>query len=99
MNKEYTGRGFGIYRFVDSGGNECSLQQSSAIGDYVWLGSKEIGVQGFQPGNGWESITDDDIKTKFDVTDIIANNRMHLNRAQVAALIPILQNFVDTGEV
>lgn len=28
-----------------------------------------------------------------------ANSRMHLNREQIAELLPILQKFVETGEI
>jgi hypothetical protein len=38
-------------------------------------------------------------KYDFGVQSIIANNRMHLNRKQVVQLLPILQKFVDTGEI
>ena len=47
-----TGRGFSVVDFVDANGQECSVQQSSAVGDYedsvgrpgtsfVWLGVGE----------------------------------------------------------
>lgn len=70
--------------------------------DCIWFGSKNIGIQGFVPcgiPESWRDITDDQIKEKFGVQDIVANNRMHLNREQVAQLLPILQKFVDTGEI
>jgi hypothetical protein len=49
MKTEFTRRNFGIVEFDDANGRPCSLQQSSAIGDYddaldhpgasfVWLG-------------------------------------------------------------
>jgi hypothetical protein len=31
--------------------------------------------------------------------EVTGNNRMHLSREQIASLIPILQRFVDTGDL
>lgn len=49
MKVENTERGFGIIRFIDANGQNCSIQQSSAIGDipdalsnpgssFLWIG-------------------------------------------------------------
>ena len=103
MTPKHTPRGFCYYEFTDLGGNLCNIQKSSsAMEDCIWFGSKNIGIQGFVPcgiPESWRDITDDQIKEKFGVQDIVANNRMHLNREQVAQLLPILQKFVDTGEI
>lgn len=67
-----TERGFRLTRFIDCGGEPCSLQKSSiADEDRVWLGRDETN----EPG------------------------RMHLNQAMVAALLPALHRFVQTGEL
>lgn len=103
MTPKYTPRGFCYYEFTDGGNNVCNIQKSSsAMEDCIWLGSQKIGLKGFVPygiPESWRDITDDQIKEKFGVQDIVANNRMHLNREQVAQLLPILQKFVDTGEI
>ena len=102
MELKHTNRGFAYYEFTEVNGELCNIQKSSsAMQDCIWLGSKNIGLSGFIPhGNpSWRDVTDDQIKEKFGFQDIIANNRMHLSREQVAALLPILQKFVDTGEI
>lgn len=38
MELNDTARGFAIGKFTDAYGQECSLQKSSKIGDYIWLG-------------------------------------------------------------
>ena len=102
MNKKQTPRGFAYYEFTEANGDACNIQKSSsAIQDCIWLGSKNIGLKGFIPYGkpSWRDVTDDQIKEKFGFQDIIANNRMHLSREQVADILPILQKFVDTGEI
>jgi len=102
MNKTQTSRGFAYYEFTDVGGDVCTIQKSSsATQDCIWLGSKEIGLNGFIPNGdpSWRDVSKDQIKEKFGFQDIIANNRMHLSRDQVAEILPILQKFVDTGEI
>jgi len=99
MKRETTQRGFGIYQFKDSSGMECNIQKSSsAIQDHIWLGAEKIGLKEFRAGEGWKD------RTEFDDTDtishhFIANSRMHLTRDQVAELLPILTQFVETGEI
>ena len=102
MKPQHTDRGFAYYEFTEVNGEVCNIQKSSsAMQDCIWLGNKNIGLKGFIPhGNpSWRDVTEDQIKEKFGFQYIIANNRMHLSREQVAALIPILQKFVDTGEI
>jgi hypothetical protein len=93
-----TQRGFSRYEFSDGNGVSCSLQKSSAADlDMIWLGCNEIGLKKCTPGKGWE-----DIELKNEGPggiNYVANDRMHLTRDQVAALLPILQRFVDTGEI
>jgi len=92
-----TERGFKYETFKDYNDTECSVQKSSlATEDCIWLGAREIGLKKFTPYKGWENI-----ETRGEPMGVsfIANNRMHLSRDQVADLIPILQTFVDTGEL
>lgn len=71
-----TARGFAYAEFVDSYGDQCSIQDSSN-GEYaaIWLG----------------------VATDFEGNRV--NARMHLNQAQAAALLPLLQRFVETGSI
>lgn len=90
-----TNRGFRIDKFEDANGAECSLQESSAIGDEgtVWLGCSEIGLKHFKAGQGWQ-----DVDLPHSVSEhYVANNRMHLTQTQVAALLPALQYFAEHG--
>lgn len=98
MKKSKTNRGFGLIQFTDSYNVDCSIQKSSAaLDDYIWLGADSLGLRGFN--NGWKNISEEEVKEKFNVKEIVYNSRMHLNREQVKELIPILQKFVDTGTI
>ncbi len=91
-------RGFSLYEFVDGNNThtECSIQKSSvATQDMIWLGCNEIGLKKFTPGKGWEDI---DLCEDNEVI-YQANTRMHLTQEQVKELLPLLQKFVDTGEL
>lgn len=82
---EHTERGFGLIKFKDSYGCECSLQESSAATlGHIWLGmdkdSKGVAVGPTVDGH-------------------TLGARMHLSRMQVAELLPYLQHFAATGEL
>jgi hypothetical protein len=98
MKMGTTSRGFARMEFTDRNGVTCSLQQSSlAFEACVWFGCNDIGLKRFTPGGpGWE-----DIALADDPRGVchIANTRMHLSRDQVAALLPHLQRFAETGEL
>lgn len=97
IKKSKTGRGFATLSFTDDYGCECSIQKSSSAFDSkIWFGIDKPKVQRFNNnGTGWSDITP--VSTKEN--PVIIESRMHLTRKQVKKLIPILQNFVDTGEV
>lgn len=103
MKKQKTSRGFAFYEFIESNGKVCSVQKSSAAEkDLIWLGCDKIDIQGFVPyglPEAWRSITEEQINDKFGTKYISVNNRMHLSRETVAELLPILQKFVDTGNI
>lgn len=98
-----TKRGFSLGKFKDLYGMPCTIQESSlATDDAIWLGvsdpkprimaseAAEAGVETNQT-TGW---------VDYPIPDnVLLSTRMHLNRKQVAALIPLLQHFVDTGEL
>lgn len=98
MKNTPTERGFSRYEFTDFNGEPCSLQQSSiATEDCIWLGCNEIGLKQFEPGLGWSDINlpDEGIYGK----SYVANNRMHLSRKEVEQLLPLLEKFVNEGEI
>lgn len=87
MNVMLTSRGFEFVDFEDENDVACSLQQSSAVGNYedamerpgssaIWLGCKK----NRPPHMGDE-----------------ASPRMHLNREQVCELVERLENWLRTG--
>ncbi len=94
MNLERNERGFENGKFKDSYNNECSIQKSSsAMDDFIWLGIDKPKLTVFK---------DEDMGQYLETTlpkNWMVNSRMHLSREQVAELLPILQKFVDTGEL
>ena len=103
MKDSKTLRGFDITEFEDTYGAKCSLQMSSsAMEDKVWFGvndadpkimvskAKEHGLEP-QGDGGW--------MTYPIPKDVLLHTRMHLNRKQVAELLPYLERFVKTGSL
>ncbi len=90
LKPSYTSRGFARYDFKDWNGDACSLQMSSAIASVTRDGDT-IDVECIWLGCDHETI--------HHVTGERCGARMHLTREQVAALLPILQRFVDSGEI
>jgi len=100
---EKTGRGFSIGEFIDLYGHECSIQKSSlAEEDAIWIGlddaspkilhgdAKRLGIN-TSATCGW---------VDFPIpNEVNLNTRMHLNREQVADLLPILKRFVESGDI
>jgi len=87
-------RGFQFAEFVDSYGHQCSIQKSSAATrDCIWFGID----------NPKLTIFENDSKGKYITTEMPKNfevdSRMHLTVDQVKLLLPILQHFVETGEM
>ena len=96
LEQEVTNRGFGLWKFKDRNGAECSLQDSSSDGEAcIWLGIKDANPQIMasktkEGGTGW---------VPFDIPDdVLLTTRMHLTQEQVKALLPILTYFAETGE-
>jgi len=96
--KHTTERGFVRYEFVDRYGEECSLQESSlATEACIWLGCNalQLKVKGWHPE--WPERYRD--MTEEEQKNIMTAGRMHLTQEQAAALIPLLQHFVETGDL
>ena len=92
-----TQRGFDVSSFTDRYGAECSIQKSSlATEEAIWFGVNNptpmiLASSVIDGGTGWAKYPIHD--------DVTITTRMHLTRERVAALLPILQRFVDTGEI
>lgn len=99
-----TNRGFGIITLVDLYNAVFTIQKSSlATEDAIWFGIDEPKVKMLasqankinpETGemSGWVDI-------ELPEGAEIMPTRMHLNRNQVRILLPILQHFVETGEL
>lgn len=92
-----TERGFAKGQFTDRYGAKCSLQTSSlATESAIWLGVDDANPQimasdTLQGGTGW---------VPYPIPkNVLLTTRMHLTQDQVAALLPALQHFVETGNL
>jgi hypothetical protein len=93
----FTHRGFALIEFTDLYGAECSIQKSSLATDHcIWFGVNEADPKIMasmtpQGGTGW---------VPYEIPkEVSLNTRMHLSRKQVKQILPILQAFVETGEL
>ena len=107
MKIEFNERGFAYAEFEDRYKQKCSIQKSSlATEDCIWLGvndadpkimSSDATRMGLRErtfderDNGW---------VPFEIPEEVSlSTRMHLTQEMAAELIPILQRFVNTGEL
>lgn len=89
--KENNVRGFKVLEFKDWYDRSCSIQNSSsAEKECIWLGISQANPK-IMTSTGWVDYPIHD--------DVFIPTRMHLTREQVKDLIPILQKFVDEGEI
>ena len=94
IEKKKTERGFTYNEFEDLYGEKCSIQKSSlATDDAIWFGVDNPKLVVFENENMGKYIVAD-MPKNFSV-----HSRMHLTRDQVKELLPILQKFVETGEL
>lgn len=102
-----TKRGFPVVRFLDCYDVPCSLQCSSlALWPEPGTSAIWLGVDNVQPMVLASKAASVGIKTTETTgwvpfplpSEVALNNRMHLNREQVKALIGHLQSWLDTGE-
>lgn len=101
---DQTKRGFKVFDFKDMYGSECSLQDSSlATESAIWFGTDDPWPKVFYPigikhpdHGGWE-----DYKKELPegADNILCSGRMHLTLDQVKELLPLLQYFVEHGEL
>lgn len=104
MELEKTNNGWPIYHFKDRYQASCSIQKSSlAFEDAIWMGVDDINpvlMISDAEKLGLPIIHYDGYFSKFEIPkEVIVTNRMHLTQKQVAKLLPILQKFVETGNL
>ena len=106
-----TARGFPYVRFHDRNGELCSLQNSSAIGDYddslerpgssfVWLGPDDANpiIMARDAKRLGIETKEDCGWIEYDIPkEVSLTTRMHLNREQVQGLIGRLQCWLEKG--
>lgn len=106
-------RGFEIATIEDQYGVECSIQQSSAIGDYqdsldrpgssfLWIGPKKADPKcmASQAASLGVETTETTGWVPYPVPDsVLMKTRMHLNREQVQEIIRLLQRWLETGRL
>jgi len=108
----FSGRGFPMVDFTDAYGESCSLQCSSAVGEYddslerpgssfVWLGIDEIKPIVMAKDADKVGVTTKETTGWVDYPipeEVQLSARMHLNREQVSGLIGRLQEWLDNGD-
>jgi hypothetical protein len=96
-------RGFSCGLFTDYYDQKCSLQKSSLANvDCIWLGVDDPEPKIMASvAERFGLITDETTGwIPYPIPkDVHLSTRMHLNREQVRDLLPLLQKFVDTGEL
>lgn len=97
MTERFTDRGFKLIQFKDESNTKCNIQKSSlATEDAIWLGVEDpepkiLASKTKEGGAGWVNYPIPE--------DVLLKTRMHLTKEHIEELIPILQRFLDTGEI
>lgn len=98
-----TDRGFPYIETKDMYNAGFSIQESSLATDYaIWLGIDDPDPKIMASDAKKHGIKTDQEYGWIDYhvpEDVLISTRMHLTRSQVADLIPVLQHYVDTGEL
>lgn len=100
-------RGFSYTEFTDLYGKKCSIQNSSlSTQDAIWFGIDDASPQimsrdAIKLGLRQETFDErDNGWVNFEVPkEVLMHTRMHLSREQVVELLPVLQQFVETGYI
>ena len=104
---DLTGRGFGIGKFADRYGEECTIQDSSlATEAAIWFGVHDPvpKIMARDAPEEWRNpVTDPERNNGWVNVPLpegtLLGGRMHLSQSQVIELLPILQRFAETGSV
>ncbi len=103
MKKSKTPRGFYLIEFEDHYGVKCSLQESSLASEHaIWLGCSGGNPQILASAAARFGVTPKEAVgwVPFQIPEEVSiTTRMHLTREGVAALLPYLIRFVDTGDI
>ena len=98
-----TERGFRKYSYKDMYNKEFSIQKSSlATDDAIWFGISDAEpiIMASQAARFGVKTSEKHGWVPYPIpSEVQISTRMHLNREQVLQLLPILINFVETGEL
>ena len=97
-----TARGFSYDVFNDAKGTECSIQNSSASGSYIWFGLRRIEPvieipDGLKPVTCLHLKSGTEINLELCEGDIVWNNRMHLSQINASEIIALFEVFRNNG--
>lgn len=101
----HTGRGFAISEFTDSYGVKFRIQKSSAASDdYIWLGPSNGSISIQKPkesgyGFDWVALDKKALQESLNTTTVLFNDNLHLSRKDVRKILPLLERFVETGDL
>lgn len=100
LENKKTERGFAIYEGVDRYGDGYSLQESSLAEEAcVWLGQHPVPIMQTGWHSEWSNRSRELPEEDRERLCIYTTGRMHLTQEMAADLIPLLQHFVETGEL
>lgn len=97
-----TARGFSYDIFNDAKGTQCSIQDSSVSGSYIWFGVKKVDPvietpDGLKPITHLHLKSGKEIDLELHKSYILWNDRMHLSQKDVAKIIVSFEVFRNDG--
>lgn len=100
---EKTIRGFNLITFKDRYGDACQIQESSLASEpAIWFGVADANpkVMASQAASLGVNTAETCGWVPYPLPEeVLLSTRMHLTVDQVKSILPILENFVKTGEV
>jgi len=97
------GRNFPYAEFKDRYGSQCSIQKSSlATEDAIWLGIDNAEPKIMASKAAMFGVKTEETTGWVDYpipSEVLLSTRMHLTITQVKDLLPILNKFVETGNI
>lgn len=103
LNRSKTNRGFKLIEFTDRYDIKCTLQKSSlATEDAIWFGVHDANAKILAHDAAAAGVPTTQMTGWVEYPlpkEVQISTRMHLTRKQVKKLLPVLQRFVETGEI
>lgn len=103
IKRSKTDRGFKLIEFTDRYDAKCTIQKSSlATEEAIWFGVHDAAPKILANHAAAAGIETDQVTGWIEYPipkQVLISTRMHLTQRQVKKLLPILQRFVETGEL